>query len=123
MKKLPGGSTRLAIPPSIFDIPASYLQTPRPPPRLAKQEDRQLKVFKDRDRIKSFCDFVADKKIQKEYDNAVMFRSSDRCTFLFMSPDFHEYELTVVENKSTLCSYLVCSAYMSGTQFWILIMV
>ena len=93
-------------------------------PLLAQQSKKtDSSRFLRTDRIKSFCDFVADKKIQKEYDNAVMFRSSDRCTFLFMSPDFHEYELTVVENKSTLCSYLVCSAYMSGAQFLILIMV
>ena len=66
MKKLRGGSTRPAIPPCIFDVLASCLPTPRPPPRPAKQEDRQLEIFMERDRIKSFSDFVADKKIQKD---------------------------------------------------------
>lgn len=117
MKKLPGGTTRPAVAPSIFDVPASCLPTPKPPPRPAKQVDRQLEIFMDRDRIKSFSDFVPDKKILKEYDNVVISRTSDRCAFLFMSSDFRECEMTViVENKSTLCSPLVCFAYKSGVR-------
>ena len=70
-----------------------------------------------RDRIKSFSDFVPDKKINKDYDNVVITRRSDRCAFLFMSPDFRECEMTVlVENKSTLCSPLTCFAYKSGVR-------
>lgn len=117
LKKLPGGTTRPAVAPSIFDVPASCLPTARPPPRPAKQEDRQLEMFMARDRIKSFSDFVPDKRIQKDYDNVVISRSSDRCVFLFMSSDFDECKMTViVENKSTLCSSLVCCAYKGGVR-------
>ena len=117
LKKLPGGTTRPAVAPSIFDVPSSCLPTPRPPPRPEKQEHRQLEIFMDRDRIKSFCDFVPDKEIQKKYENVVITRSSDRCAYLFMSSDYHECKMTVVvENKSTLCSPLVCSAYKSGVR-------
>ena len=115
MKKLPGGTTRPAVAPTIFDVPASCLPTPQIPPRPAKQVDKQLEVFMARDKIKSFSDFVPDKKIQKDYDNVLITRRSDRCAFLFMSPDFCECEMTVlVENKSTLCSPLTCFAYKSG---------
>ena len=87
----------------------------KPPRRPAKQVDKQLEIFLVRDRIKSFNDFVPDKKIQKNYDNVVITRSSDKCAFLFMSSDFRECQLTVlVENKSTLCSPLVCFAYKNG---------
>ena len=72
MKKLPGGTTRPAVAPSIFDVPASCLPTPRPPRRPAKQVDKQLEIFLARDRIKSFNDFVPDKKLQKDYDNVVI---------------------------------------------------
>ena len=115
MKKMPGGTTRPAVARSIFDVPASCLQTPRPPRRTAKQVDEQLEIFLARDRIKSFNDFVPDKKIQKDHGNVVITRSSDKCAFLFMSSDFRECELTVlVENKSTLCSFIVCFAYKNG---------
>ena len=115
MKKLPGGAKRPAVAPSIFDLPASCLPTPQPPPRPAKQVDKQLEIFMARDRIKSFSDFVPDKKIYKDYDNVVINRTSERCSFLFMSPDFRDCKMTVlVENKSTLCSPLVCFAYKSG---------
>ena len=115
MKKLPGGTTRPAVAPSIFDVPGSCLPTPRPPRRPAKQVDKQLEIFLARDRIKSFNDFVPDKKIQKDYDNVEITRSSNKCAFLFMSSDFRECELTVlVENKSTLCSPLVCFACKNG---------
>ena len=115
MKKLPGGTTRPAVAPSIFDVPASCLPTPQIPPRPAKQVDKQLDVFMARDRIKSFSEFLPDKKLHKEYNNVVITRRSDRCAFLFMSSDFRECEMTVlVENKSTLCSPLTCFAYKSG---------
>ena len=114
MKKLPGGTTRPAVAPSIFDVPASCLPTPQIPPRPAKQVDKQLDVFMARDRIKSFSEFLPDKKLHKEYNNVVITRRSDRCAFLFMSSDFRECEMTVlVENKSTLCSPLTCFAYKS----------
>ena len=112
MKKLPGGTTRPTVAPSVFDVHASYLPIPQPPPRPAKQIDKQLEIFMARERIKSFSDFVAHKKIHKDYDNVVINKSSDRCAFLFMTSDFRECEMTVfVENKSTLCSPIVCFAY------------
>ena len=115
MKKLSGGTTRPAVAPSIFDVPASCLPTPQIPPRPAKQVDKQFDVFMARDRIKSFSEFLPDKKLHKEYNNVVITRRSDRCAFLFMSSDFRECEMTVlVENKSTLCSPLTCFAYKSG---------
>ena len=45
MKKLPGGTTRPTVAPSIFDVPASCLPTPQIPPCPAKQVDKQLDVF------------------------------------------------------------------------------
>ena len=72
MKKLPGGTTRPAVAPSIFDVPPSCLPTPQPPTRPAKQVEKQLKIFTARDRIKSFSNFVPDKKIHKDYDNVVI---------------------------------------------------
>ena len=115
MKKLPGSTTRPAVAPSIFDVPALCLPTPQPPRRPAKQVHKQLEIFLARDRIKSFNDFVPDKKIQKDYDNVVITRSSDKCAFLFMSSDFRECELTViVENKSTQRSPVVCFTYKNG---------
>ena len=80
-----------------------------------KCDNKQLDVFMARDRIKSFSEFLPDKKLHKEYNNVVITRRSDRCAFLFMSSDFRECEMTVlVENKSTLCSPLTCFAYKSG---------
>ena len=43
MKKLPGGTTRPAVAPSIFDLPASCLPTPNLLFRPAKQVDKQLR--------------------------------------------------------------------------------
>ena len=88
MKKLPGGTAKSAVTPSIFDVSALCLSTPQPPLRTAKQVDKQLEIFMARDRINSFSNFAADKKIHKDYDNVVINRSSDRCAFLFMSYDF-----------------------------------
>ena len=117
MKKLPGGTTRPALAPSIFDVPASCLPTPPTPPCPAKQVDKELEIFMARDRINFFTDFPPDKKIRKDYDNVVITRTSDRCAFLFMSSDFRECKMTVlVKNKSTLCSSLACFAYKSGVR-------
>ena len=65
MKKLPGGTTRPAVAPNIFDVPASCLPTPQPPPRPAKQVDKELEIFMARDRINSFTNFVPDKKFAR----------------------------------------------------------
>ena len=39
MVKLPGGFTRPAIPPSVFNVPSSCLLTAKPPLRSTNQED------------------------------------------------------------------------------------
>ena len=55
---------------------------PQPPLLPAKQVDEQLDIFMARDTIKLLSDFVADKKIRKNYDYVEINRSSDRCAFL-----------------------------------------
>ena len=68
---LPGGNTRPAIPPSIFDVPPSCLPTPKPPPRPAKDEDQQLRYFLQKDTISSFNTFRPERDLQKDYKNLV----------------------------------------------------
>lgn len=111
MVKIPGGSTRPTQPPSIFDVPISCLPTPKPPPRPSKQEDKQLQHFLKKDKITSFTDFVPEKELRK-YDNILISRTDDRFVCLFMSKDFTKCESTIiVENKATLCSPLILTAY------------
>ncbi|KAF2358340.1 Zinc finger C2CH-type [Trinorchestia longiramus] len=52
--KLHGGSVRPGIPPSIFNVPASCLPSPKPAPHPAKVEDQQLRYFLQMDKITSF---------------------------------------------------------------------
>ncbi|GFO32615.1 coiled-coil domain-containing protein 108 [Plakobranchus ocellatus] len=51
MIKLSGGSTRPALPLSVFSLTISCLPIPKPSPRLAKDEDQQLKYFLEKDNI------------------------------------------------------------------------
>ncbi|KAF2352926.1 hypothetical protein FHG87_016319 [Trinorchestia longiramus] len=55
--KLGGGSMRLGIPPSIFNVPASCLPSPKPAPRPAKLKDQQLRYLLQKDKITSFDAF------------------------------------------------------------------
>ena len=115
MIKIAGGSTRPAIPPSIFDVPKSCLPTPKPSPRPAKDENRLSKLFHSKDCIPSFDSFDPTKHLEQKYSNLICSRSSDRFTCLFMSEDFHECLISVVvDNKKTLCSPLTFSASRDG---------
>ena len=65
--KLPGGSNRPAVPPSIFNVPLSSLPTKKFPPRPAKTEDKQLRYFLQNDTIASFDSFKPDRELKKKY--------------------------------------------------------
>ncbi|KAL8597399.1 hypothetical protein ACOMHN_022308 [Nucella lapillus] len=114
--KIPGG-TRPANPPSIFDVPASCLPTPKPSPRRSIQEDRQLEYFLKKDKIPSMEHFHPEKELKEKYVNVVITRSADRFVCVFMAEGFSDCKLTVVvENKQTMCSTLVLYAYKSGVK-------
>ncbi|KAF2347059.1 Exostosin-like [Trinorchestia longiramus] len=105
--KLHGGSMRPEIPPSIFNVPASCLPSPKPAPRPTKVEDQQLRNFFQKDKITSFDAFKAERNLQKHYKNLIISRSKERLVCLFMTDYFSECSLSViVENKPTLCSPL-----------------
>ena len=55
--KIPGGSTRSSIPPTLFNVPTSCLPVPKPSPRSKIVEDRQLEYFNKTDSISSLSDF------------------------------------------------------------------
>lgn len=115
MIKLPGGSTRPAIPPSVFNVPGSCLPTPKLAPHPAKVEDQQLKYFLQKDTITSIDAFKPDRDLLKKYKNLIISRSEERFVCLFMTENFSECSLSViVENKPTLCSPLTLSAFKSG---------
>lgn len=115
MINLPGGHTRPACAPSIFNVPSSCLPTPKPAPRQSKPEDQQLNYFLEKDKITSFSDFFPDKELHKKYDNLMISRSEDKFVCIFMSNNFKESYLTIiVHNKSTLCSPLTLSAFKNG---------
>ncbi|KAF2351962.1 NYN domain limkain-b1-type [Trinorchestia longiramus] len=63
--KLRGGSMRPGIPPSIFNMPASCLPSPKPASRPAKVEDQQLRYFLQKDKITSFDAFKPERNLQK----------------------------------------------------------
>ena len=113
--KLPGGSTRPSIPPSVFNVPASCLPTPKPAPRRAKAEDQQLKYFLEKDTISSLASFNPDKDLHKSYSNLIISRSGERFICLVMSEDYQECNVSIlVENKPTLCSPLTLRAFKNG---------
>jgi hypothetical protein len=113
--KVPGGFSRPAIPPSIFNVPTSCLPTPKAAPRKPKEEDEQLNYFLKKDMIHSFSDFSPEKELQKKDDNLIISRSEDKLVCIFMTKDFQESHLSViVYNKSTLCSPLTLSAFKNG---------
>ena len=113
--KLPGGSTRPAIPPSVFNVPASCLPSSKPVPRPAKTEDKQLRHFLQKDTITSFDAFRPERDLQKQYKNLIISRSEERLVCLFMTENFSECSLSViVENTPTLCSPLICRAFKKG---------
>ncbi|KAF2345916.1 Zinc finger C2CH-type [Trinorchestia longiramus] len=110
--KLRGGSMRPGIPPSIFNVPASYLPSPKVTPRPAKVEDQLLRYFLQKDKITSFDAFKPERNLQKQYKNLIISRSKEKLVCLFMTDNFSECSLPViVENKPTLCSPLTLSAF------------
>ncbi|KAF2353679.1 hypothetical protein FHG87_015561 [Trinorchestia longiramus] len=114
MIKLRGDSMRPGIPPSIFNVPASCLPSPKPAPRPAKVED-QLRYFLQKDKITSFDAFKPELNLQKQYKNLIISRSKESLVCLFMTDNFSECSLSViVENKPTLCSSLTLSAFKNG---------
>lgn len=115
MVKIPGGLTRPANPPSIFNVPTSCLPTPKLPPRTTNAEDQQLKYFLQRDKISSFAEFIPDKELNKKYGNLIISRAEDRFVCLFMTDRYEESYLSIiVQNTPTLCSPLVLSAFKKG---------
>ena len=119
MKTCPGGYKRPLDPPSIFNVPPSCLPTPKPQPRPAKDENKNLDIFFQKDKITDFKRFNPDKqliKICKEKNkNLIITRPTDKFVCLFMSSDFSECEGSiVVHNKSTLCSPLIVEAFQKG---------
>ncbi|KAF2356951.1 Reverse transcriptase domain, partial [Trinorchestia longiramus] len=105
--KLCGGSMRPGIPPSIFNVPALCLPSPKPAPRPAKVEDQQLRYLLQKDKITSFDAFKPERDLQKQYRNLILSRSKGRLVCLFMTDNFSESSLSVIfENKPTLCSPL-----------------
>ncbi|KAF2365705.1 Immunoglobulin-like domain [Trinorchestia longiramus] len=68
---------RPGIPPSIFNVPASCLPSPKLTPRPAKVEDQQLMYFLQKD-ITSFDAFKPERNLQKQYKNLIISRSKDR---------------------------------------------
>ena len=113
--KLPGGSTRPAIPPSVFNVPASCLPPAKPVPHPEKVEDTQLRHFLQKDTITSFEAFKPECDLQKQYKNLIISRSEEKFVCLFMTEHFSECSLSViVENKPTLCCPLTCRAFKKG---------
>ncbi|KAF2354894.1 Protein of unknown function DUF4817 [Trinorchestia longiramus] len=77
--KLRGGSMRPGIPPSIFNVPASCLPSPKPTPRPVKVEHQhQLRYFLQKDKITSFNAFKPERNLQKQYKNLTISRSKER---------------------------------------------
>ncbi|KAF2361192.1 Zinc finger C2CH-type [Trinorchestia longiramus] len=113
--KLRGGSLPPGIPPSIFNVPASCLPSPKLTPRPAKVEDQQLRYFLQKDKITSFDAFKSERILQKQYKNLIISRSKERLVCFFMIDNFNECRLfVIVENKPTLCSPLTLSAFKNG---------
>lgn len=119
MKKFPGGYTRPLDPPSIFNVPSSCLPTPKAPPRAPKDQNKNLNLFLEKDKIKDFVSFKPDSRLEKESkaksENLIISRSEDKFVCIFMSDNFSEcHGSIIVTNKPTLCSPLVVEAYKNG---------
>ncbi|KAF2360531.1 hypothetical protein FHG87_008708 [Trinorchestia longiramus] len=106
---------RPGIPPSIFNVPASCLPSPKLTPHTAKVEDQQLRYFLQRVKKSSFDAFKPECNLQKQYKNLIISRSKERLVCLFMTDNFSGCSLSViVENKPTLCSRLTLSPFKNG---------
>ena len=106
--KLPGGSTRPAIPPSIFNVPLSSLPTKKFALRPAKTEEKQLRYFLQNGTITSFDSFKPDRELQKKYKNLII----SRLEIKLLCQNFSVCILSiVVDNNPTLCCPLSCNAF------------
>ncbi|KAF2356895.1 hypothetical protein FHG87_012349 [Trinorchestia longiramus] len=117
--KLHGGSMRLEIPPSIFNVPASCLPSPKPAPRPAKVEDQQLRYFLQKDKITSFDAFKPERNLQKQYKNLIISRSKESLVCLFITDYFKTGTLlakngVVVLSREGTTFYLVVVSHHAG---------
>ncbi|KAF2363195.1 Zinc finger C2CH-type [Trinorchestia longiramus] len=75
--KLRDGSMRPGIPPSIFNVPASCLPSPKLTPRPVKEEDQQLRYFLQKNKITSLDSFKPERTLPKQYKNLIISRSKE----------------------------------------------
>ena len=100
--------------PSIFDVPASCLPTPRPPRRPAKQVDKQLEIFLARDRIKSFNDFVPDKKFKRTMTMSWLPDHPTSVLFFSCHLNFVNVNWLCLLKTNQHCVLPLCFAYKNG---------
>ncbi|KAF2345411.1 hypothetical protein FHG87_023833 [Trinorchestia longiramus] len=77
---------RPEIPPSIFNVPASCLPSPKPASCPVKVEDQQLRYFLHKDKITSFDAFKPERNLH--YKNLIISRSEEKLVCLFMTDKF-----------------------------------
>ena len=107
--KVPGGSTKPTVAPSIFtDLPTSCLPAPKPRrPRKPKLEHTQLAYFMKKEALTSFEEFLPKQELNSKYKNIIISRTDNKS----VSEGFKECLLSIiVQNKSTLCLPLTFSA-------------
>ena len=131
MKKIRGGFLVPKDPPSIFNVPASCLPSPKAAPRPPKDENRQLNKFEKSDLITSFDNFSPDAQLRESYkeqnrtEKIIISRSVEKTdqgvvksrTFvcIFMSEDYsYSKGSIVVHDKPTMCSPLTIEAFQNG---------
>ena len=118
--KIPGGSTRPSIPPSVFNVPRSCLPTEKPPPRPPRNdiEDRQVAHQNRKDRLKKLSTFSPDKSLKKKYSKdyfLIFSRTNEQFVCLFMSLDLTECQLSViVKTAKSLTSELAMTIHKCG---------
>ena len=105
------------LPPYIFNVPFSCLPTPKPPPRKEKSEFSQQSYFDNTDRIDLFADFQPEKALLKKYPKALIFRSKQKITIIFMNESETQSEIVItVQDKQTLCSPASVVVFKKGVR-------
>ena len=66
LTKLPGGFTRPANPPNVFNVPDSCLPSAKPAPRPTQFQDKQLRHFLQKDTITTFQDSKPERSLNKK---------------------------------------------------------
>ncbi|KAF2346559.1 hypothetical protein FHG87_022685 [Trinorchestia longiramus] len=105
------------IHPSIFNVPASCLPSPKPTPRPAKVEDQQLRYFLQKDKITSFDASKSERNLQKQYKNLIISRSKERLVLLFMTDNFTHTSAYVDTEKKKLVFLTRLLELLSQKQF------